>query len=103
MVPETVVSLIGSSAAVITTLCWLPQAFKIIRDRDASSISYSSYGALAIGVAMWLAYGLLIGSVPVIAANAVTLVFVIAILGLKAYFTKAARAAQLAVAPAANG
>ncbi|WP_069308275.1 SemiSWEET family sugar transporter [Methylobrevis pamukkalensis] len=81
--------LIGASAAVVTTLCWLPQAYKIIRDRDASSISYSAYGALAVGVAMWLVYGLMIGSMPVIGANAVTLLLVLCILGLKARFSKA--------------
>lgn len=80
--------LIGSAAAVITTLCWLPQAIKIIRERDASSISYAAYGALAVGVALWLAYGLLLGAMPLIAANAVTLLLVVTILLLKRRFSR---------------
>ncbi|MBH0238466.1 SemiSWEET transporter [Methylobrevis albus] len=76
-------AVIGSAAALITTLCWLPQAFKIVRERNASSISAPAYGALAFGVALWLVYGLMIGEVPVIAANAVTLLLVLVILGLK--------------------
>jgi Uncharacterized conserved protein len=83
MIESALTDLVGSSAAVITTLCWLPQAVKIIRDKDASAISSSAYGALAFGVALWLVYGLMIGAVPVIAANAVTLLLVLAILGLK--------------------
>ncbi|MCK0196754.1 SemiSWEET transporter [Ancylobacter sp. 6x-1] len=75
--------IIGSLAAVLTTLCWLPQTVKLLRTRETRDLSFVAYAALAAGVALWLVYGLLIGSVPVIAANAASLVLVIGILSLK--------------------
>ncbi|MGA0564559.1 SemiSWEET family sugar transporter [Ancylobacter sp. VNQ12] len=75
--------LIGSVAAVLTTLCWLPQAFKILQSRETRDLSLVAYLAFAAGVALWLVYGVLIGSIPVIMANAVTLVLLLGILSLK--------------------
>jgi MtN3 and saliva related transmembrane protein len=77
------IELIGGLAAVLTTLCWLPQALKILRTRETRDLSLTAYGAFAAGVALWLVYGLLIGSIPVIAANAVTFILLSGILFLK--------------------
>jgi MtN3 and saliva related transmembrane protein len=77
------VELIGGVAAAITTLCWVPQALKVIRTRETKAISLVMYLMLAIGVALWLVYGLLIHSWPLIGANAVTLLPVLVILGMK--------------------
>lgn len=77
------VELIGSAAAVITTLCWVPQALKVIRTRETRSLSLVMYLMLALGVTLWLAYGLLIVSWPLIVANAITMVLVAVILGMK--------------------
>lgn len=77
------VELIGGAAAVITTLCWVPQAIKVIRTRDTRSLSLIMYVMLALGIALWLIYGLLILSWPLIGANLVTLVLVCVILALK--------------------
>ncbi len=77
------VETLGMAAAALTTLCWVPQAFRILRTRDTRSISLAAQAAFAAGVALWLAYGLLIGSWPVILANAVTLVLALAILAMK--------------------
>lgn len=75
--------LIGAAAAIITTLCWVPQAVKVLRSRDTRSLSLVMYLMLATGVVLWLVYGVLIGSWPLIGANAVTLVLVAVILGMK--------------------
>lgn len=77
------IELIGGAAAAITTLCWVPQALKVIRTRETKAISLVMYCMLAIGVALWLLYGLMIHSWPLIGANAVTLVPVLVILGMK--------------------
>lgn len=77
------VELLGGVAALLTTLCWLPQALKILRTRETRDLSLVAYGAFAAGVALWLIYGVLIGSIPVIAANAVTFVLLSGILALK--------------------
>jgi MtN3 and saliva related transmembrane protein len=77
------VEILGMAAAALTTLCWVPQATRILRTRDTRSISLVAQAAFAAGVALWFAYGLMIGSWPVILANSVTLVLALAILALK--------------------
>lgn len=81
--PDFFIDAIGYAAALVTTLCWLPQALHILRTRDTRAISLASYGAFATGVGLWLVYGLCIGNLPVIAANAVTLALTLAIVFLK--------------------
>lgn len=77
------VNLVGGSAATLTTICWLPQAFKILRTQDTAAISLLTYSVFAVGLVLWLCYGILLGSWPIIGANTVTLVPVIAIILLK--------------------
>ena len=80
------IELIGGCAATVTTLCWVPQALRILKTRDTRAISLASQGAFTVGIALWLVYGILIGSWPVTAANLVTLLIVGAILILKIRF-----------------
>jgi len=75
--------LVGGLAACVTTLCWVPQAVRILRTRDSRAISLWSQGAFTCGIALWLVNGILIGSWPITAANSVTLVLVGAILLMK--------------------
>jgi len=79
----TLVDAIGATAATLTTLCWLPQAIKIIRDKDTKAISLITQCGFALGIAFWLAYGLALGDWPLIAANIVTLTLVLYILVMK--------------------
>ena len=74
---------IGSLAAACTTLCWVPQAVKIIREKQTKGISLVTQVVFTAGIALWLIYGLLLTNWPLIAANAVTLVFSLVILILK--------------------
>jgi MtN3 and saliva related transmembrane protein len=74
---------VGSVAAACTTLCWLPQAVKIIREKRTEGISLITQGVFTFGIALWAAYGLLLNNRPLIYANVVTLVFALAILILK--------------------
>lgn len=83
---QSVYEAIGSVAAVITTLAWLPQIVKVLRERQARDISLATNTALAVGVFLWIVYGLAIGSVPVIVSNAVTFLFIALIVGLKLRF-----------------
>ena len=76
-------ALLGYPAAFLTTIAFVPQALHSWRTRDLSGISLPMYSLFTLGVAMWLGYGLVIGSLPVIAANAVTLVLASVVLWLK--------------------
>ena len=73
----------GYAAAVLTTGSFIPQAVLTLRTRDVSGISAAMYAAFTLGVALWLAYGWLLGQWPVIVANAVTLALASTILALK--------------------
>ena len=78
--------ILGFVAAILTTLCWLPQAVKTIRTKETRSLSLVTQGALTLGVVLWLSYGLLIGNAPIIFSNAISLVLVATILALKLRF-----------------
>jgi MtN3 and saliva related transmembrane protein len=71
---------LGYAAAALTTGSFIPQALLTLRTRDVSGISVGMYAAFALGVALWLAYGLRLGEWPIVLANAVTLVLALVIL-----------------------
>ena len=75
--------LIGYCAAFLTTFSFAPQAWLTFRTRDVRGISLGMYSVFALGVALWLAYGLLLRAWPIVAANAVTLALALAILAMK--------------------
>ena len=74
---------VGGVAAVCTTLCWLPQSIKIIREKRTEGISLITQSVFTLGTALWAAYGVLLNNRPVLYANSVTLVFAMTILILK--------------------
>ncbi len=74
--------LIGSLAAFLTTAAFFPQAIKTIRTRETGGLSLSMYLLLVMGVTMWLLYGLLLGSLPLIVANGIVLMPQLVILAL---------------------
>ena len=73
----------GYVAATLTTLAFVPQAVKTLRTRDTRSISLQMYVVFRIGIAFWLAYGLVLHSWPMIVSNIITLVLSAAILAMK--------------------
>ena len=75
--------LIGSLAAGLTTVSFMPQAWLSFKTRDVSGVSLGMYSLFTTGVALWLAYGLLLGAWPLVVANAITLLLALMILGLK--------------------
>lgn len=74
------ITVIGLAAAFCTTLSFLPQAIQTIRTKNTSSISLSMYFLFTLGTLLWLIYGLMSLNIPIIIANAVTLVFATIIL-----------------------
>lgn len=77
---------IGYAAATLTTASFVPQAWLTFRTRDVSGISLGMYSVFAVGVALWLAYGLVLGAWPIVVANAITLALALAILAMKLRF-----------------
>jgi MtN3 and saliva related transmembrane protein len=74
---------LGYVAAALTTASFLPQAWLTFRTRDVSGISLGMYACFTVGIALWLAYGVMIDEWPIIVANAITLLLAGCILGMK--------------------
>lgn len=74
---------LGYVAAILTTLAFVPQAAKTIRSKDTRGISLGMYLVFTVGVVFWLAYGIVLGSWPMILANTVTFALAATILALK--------------------
>jgi MtN3 and saliva related transmembrane protein len=74
------VTIIGFMAAICTTISFIPQVLHILKTRDTKGISLSMYSIFTVGIACWLIYGCLLGSLPIILANAVTLLLALIIL-----------------------
>ena len=74
---------LGLVAGALTTIAFLPQLIKTVHTRSARDISLGMFVMFTTGVALWLLYGILTSAVPVIAANALTLVLAVIILVLK--------------------
>ncbi len=68
---------------MLTSVAFAPQALRTLRSCDTKGISAGTYVLFTVGATCWLVYGLLIGSMPVVLASAVTVVLTGLILGLK--------------------
>ena len=74
---------LGYVAAALTTVAFVPQAVKTLRTRDTRAISLGMYMVFTVGLCFWLAYGIALGSWPMILSNIVTLALALLILALK--------------------
>jgi MtN3 and saliva related transmembrane protein len=77
------VDAIGMIGAILTTVCWLPQAIKIIREKDTRAISLPTNVAFTAGIFLWLVYGIALIDWPLIGSSAVTLALMTVIVTLK--------------------
>ena len=81
--PAPVVDLIGNAGAILTTVYWLPQAIKIIRDRDTRALSLPTNLGFTVGILLWLLYGMALPDWPLIWSSAITLALMVVIVALK--------------------
>jgi MtN3 and saliva related transmembrane protein len=77
------VTLAGYLAACCTTISFVPQLIRVWKLKSAREISLIMFSVFSVGVFLWLVFGICIHSLPVILANAVTLLLSLAILVLK--------------------
>lgn len=75
--------IIGSIAATLTTIAFLPQAIQVIKTKSTRDISLVMYLVFAAGVGFWLAYGILLGALPIIIGNIITLILTLIVLAMK--------------------
>lgn len=65
--------LVGIFAAALTTSAFLPQVIKAHESKHTKDLSLVMYVLFSLGLILWIAYGIMLFSVPVIIANVVTL------------------------------
>lgn len=75
--------MVGSTAAALTTVAFVPQVVKTLKTRHTRDISLAMWVLFCLGVALWLVYGLLLAAWPVILANAATLALAGTVLAIK--------------------
>jgi len=64
--------IIGYIGAILTTLAFVPQAIKTIKYKHTKDISLLMYIIFVLGISFWFAYGVLLNSMPIILANAIS-------------------------------
>ncbi|EPJ46233.1 MAG: hypothetical protein OFPII_22050 [Osedax symbiont Rs1] len=77
--------LIGLMAATCTTAAFVPQVIAILKTGNVDGISVMMYSIFTVGIALWLSYGLLVNDLPMILANAVSLILALMVLVLTVY------------------
>ena len=89
------ITALGLLAATLTTLAFLPQVIKTWRSKSAKDLSLGTFSMFCTGVLLWLIYGLLIDDLPIILANAVTLLLAGSVLGLAITYRRRERKSVL--------
>lgn len=74
---------VGYAAGVLTTLAYIPQVIKVLREKHTKSISLGMYVLITGGIGLWFVYGLILESPSLIIANGITFVMSIFILLMK--------------------
>lgn len=87
MTPRWIVDGIGVLAAFCSIASFAPQIVKIVREKDASSVSLKTYALTVTTFVLWTAYGVLAPAWPVAASNAVAFLMAMTVLVLKARFS----------------
>lgn len=77
------IDILGLVAGTLTTIAFLPQLHKTWKSKSAKDVSSVMMITFCVGVFLWFIYGLAIHAMPVIVANAVTLILALLILLLK--------------------
>jgi MtN3 and saliva related transmembrane protein len=89
---SSVATFLGTTAAILTTAAFFPQLLHLWQSRSAHAISASMYTIFAIGLLLWIVYGIVIGAWPIVIANSITALQAIAILWMKVRFSRSAGA-----------
>ena len=89
------VSIVGFGAGTLCTLAYLPQALHSFRTKSVRDLSLGMLLSLNVGLLLWVAYGFLIRSLPIILPNAITFFLAFPLLLMKVrYRTAAANAVE---------
>ena len=82
-------TIVGFIAGFVTTAANLPQVWKTCHNKSGEGLSFRMLLALAIGLGLWITYGIMIKSLPLIATNAVVFLLILLLIGMKLKFDRA--------------
>ncbi len=68
------ITIIGLVAATCTTIAFFPQILQVYRTKQTRDLSLPTFIFLTTGIFLWLIYGILLESLPIILANSITVV-----------------------------
>lgn len=81
-------SIMGTIAAICTTVGFIPQIIRGIKTRELSDVSPVMLTLLLVGCSLWLIYGVHLKNPIIALANGFTLSFVVAIFLLRALYKR---------------
>ena len=76
-------NMLGTLAALLTTVANVPQVIKCIRTGESADLSLKMLITLALGLLLWLFYGVMRSDFIVAAANGASLCLVVVLLAFK--------------------
>jgi len=77
------ITLVGFVAGTLTTVAYVPQVIRSWKLKETKDISLSMLVLYAVGVSLWLVYGIWMDALPIIGANGISLILILVILGIK--------------------
>jgi MtN3 and saliva related transmembrane protein len=63
------ITIVGLIAGALTVISFLPQVLRIYKTKHARDISMTMWVIFLASTVLWIVYGVLTNSIPVIAAN----------------------------------
>lgn len=90
---ELALDIIGYIAAVLITICLVPQLLKIAQTKNVQDISWLTYVILLTAQVLWLVYGIILADLRIIIGNAISCTCSIIILIL--YFSYNSKKSEL--------
>jgi MtN3 and saliva related transmembrane protein len=81
--PIRIAEVVGTIAALCSVTSFVPQLVKLLREKTGEAVSLHMYALTVTGFSLWSAYGVMLGSWPLVASNLISLALSSAILLLK--------------------
>ncbi len=80
--------MVGIAAALLTTFGFVPQIIKMHRMKSVKDVSLATFFQFSAGVILWTLYGIYLGDVIIITANAITFITLVAAIALYYYYNR---------------
>ena len=77
---------LGSIAGLLTTVAFVPQVLRTWQSRSAADLSMSMLVTFALGIVLWIVYGIMLKESPIVVTNVITLILSVALIVMKVRF-----------------